>query len=199
MRRHPLFTFIALLILLSSCHRREVIRKRVEGQVFGTTYSITYVADSHNPDKYFPREEVDSLLADLSHTFSIFDTTSLIYRWNRGENVELNDDFRYVLWLSKKVSAATNGAFDCTVQPLVQLWGFGKDGVRHTVGDDTLATVREYVGFQLVDLQDDRVIRKDPRVQLNFNAVAKGYAVDRVADWLVEQGYTDCQIGRAHV
>ena len=92
------------------------------------------------------------------------------------------------------MSTATDGTFDCTVQPLVQLWGFGKDGVRHTVGDDTLATVREFVGFQLVDLQGDSILRKDPRVQLNFNAVAKGYAVDRVADWLVENGYTDCLV-----
>ena len=192
--KRTLYIFSALLILLSSCHRREVIRKRVEGQVFGTTYSITYVTDSHNPDKYFPREEVDSLLADLSHTFSIFDTNSIIYRWNAGEDVELNEDFLNVLNLSKQVSAATDGAFDCTVQPLVQLWGFGKDGVRHTVSDDTLAIVREYVGFQLIDLQGDSILRKDPRVQLNFNAVAKGYAVDRVADWLVEQGYTDCLV-----
>jgi thiamine biosynthesis lipoprotein len=141
-----------------------------------------------------PHEQIDSLLADLSHTFSIFDTTSIIYRWNKGEEVVLNEDFLTVLRLSKEVSAATDGAFDCTVQPLVQLWGFGKDGVRHTVADDTLATVREFVGFQLVDLQSDSIILKDPRVQLNFNAVAKGYAVDKVADWLMEHGYANCLV-----
>jgi thiamine biosynthesis lipoprotein len=151
-------------------------------------YSIAYIGDTES--QLHP--QIDSLLADLSHTFSIFDTTSIIYRWNKGENVLLNEDFLTVLRLSKQVSAATDGAFDCTVQPLVQLWGFGKDGVRHTVGEDTLATIREFVGFQLVDLQGNSILRKDPRVQLNFNAVAKGYAVDKVADWLVEQGYADC-------
>ena len=188
-----LFAIAVLLILLCGCHRDRRPVKHFEGQAFGTTYSITCVA---NPDdkRPLPHAQIDSLLSELSHTFSIFDTNSIIYRWNKGEDVELNEDFLYVLRLSKTVSAATDGAFDCTVQPLVQLWGFGKDGVRHTVGEDTLATVREFVGFQLVDLQGDSILRKDPRVQLNFNAVAKGYAVDRVADWLAANGYADCLV-----
>ena len=179
---------LGLSLLMVSCHQRSVVH--FEGQAFGTMYSIAYIGDTES----HLHPQVDSLLADLSHTFSIFDTTSIIYRWNKGENVTLNEDFLTVLRLSKQVSAATDGAFDCTVQPLVQLWGFGKDGVRHTVGEDTLATIREFVGFQLVDLQGDNILRKDPRVQLNFNAVAKGYAVDKVADWLVEQGYADCLV-----
>ncbi len=194
MKRYTILIISALLILTSSCHHKEPTRKHFEGQVFGTTYSITcFPIDGYDTTSY-PHANIEALLSDLSHTFSIFDTNSIIYRWNAGENVELNEDFLNVLKLSKQVSAVTNGAFDCTVQPLVQLWGFGKDGVRHTVGDDTLATVREYVGFQLIDLQGDSILRKDPRVQLNFNAIAKGYAVDRVADWLVERGYTDCLV-----
>ncbi len=174
----------ALLLITSSCHQPTL--KHFEGQTFGTMYAITYIDRSNGILDTQLHQQVDSLLAELSHTFSIFDTNSLIYRWNKGENVELNDDFLTVLRLSKTVSTATDGTFDCTVQPLVQLWGFGKDGVRHTVGDDTLAVVREFVGFQLVDLQGDSILRKDPRVQLNFNAVAKGYAVDKVADWIAE-------------
>ena len=188
-----LFAIAVLLVLLCGCHRNRLPVKHFEGQAFGTTYSITCVA---NPDdkRPLPHAQIDSLLSELSHTFSIFDTNSIIYRWNAGEDVELNDDFIEVLELSKGVSLITEGAFDCTVQPLVQLWGFGKDGVRHTVGEDTLAAVREYVGFQLIDIQGKKVIRKDPRVQLNFNAVAKGYAVDKVADWLVNRGYTNCLV-----
>ena len=191
--KRTLCIFSALLILLSSCHYKTPVRKHIEGQAFGTTYSITCVTNSDDK-RPLPHAQIDSLLADLSHTFSIFDTTSIIYRWNAGEDVELNDDFLAVLELSEGISLITDGAFDCTVQPLVQLWGFGKDGVRHTVDEDTLAAVRECVGFQLGDLQGDSIIRKDPRVQLNFNAVAKGYAVDKVADWLVNQGYTNCLV-----
>ena len=177
---------------MCSCHQKSVVR--IEGQAFGTMYSINCIGNSASDESRILRPQIDSLLADLSHTFSIFDTNSIIFRWNKGEDVELNEDFLAVLRLSKTVSAVTDGAFDCTVQPLVQLWGFGKDGVRHTVGEDTLASVRTFVGFQLVDLQGDTILREDPRVQLNFNAVAKGYAVDRVADWLVENGYTDCLV-----
>lgn len=183
--------FVLAAFCACACSDKEV--RKLEGQAFGTTYSIA-IATGTGDKRPLPHAQIDSLLADLSHTFSIFDTTSLIYRWNKGEEVEPNENFMHVLRLSKTVSAATDGAFDCTVQPLVQLWGFGKDGVQHTVGDDTLAAVREFVSFQLVDLQGDSIVRKDPRVQLNFNAVAKGYAVDRVADWLVEHGYHDCLV-----
>ncbi len=188
MKKNAFYILSLLIILLTSCRQRNIVH--FEGSAFGTMYSITYLGDTDS--QLHP--QIDSLLADLSRTFSIFDTSSIIYRWNKGEDVELNEDFLAVLRLSKTISAATDGAFDCTVQPLVQLWGFGKDGVRHTVADDTLAAIREFVGFQLVDLQGDSILRKDPRVQLNFNAVAKGYAVDRVADWLVENGYTDCLV-----
>ena len=193
MKKNVIYILLSFLILtMCSCRQKSVIH--IEGQAFGTMYSINCMGNNSSDASRHMRPQIDSLLADLSHTFSIFDTTSLIYRWNNGEDVELNEDFLYVLRLSKSVSAVTDGAFDCTVQPLVQLWGFGKDGVRHTVADDTLAAVREFIGFQLVDLQGDSILRKNPRVQLNFNAVAKGYAVDRVADWLVENGYTDCLV-----
>ena len=193
MKKGAFYILSMLLILMSACHYKTPTRKHIEGQAFGTTYSITCVTNSDDK-RPLPHAQIDSLLADLSHTFSIFDTNSIIYRWNAGEDVELNDDFLKVLDLSKGISLIMDGAFDCTVQPLVQLWGFGKDGVRHTVDEDTLAAVREHVGFQLIELQGDSIIRKDPRVQLNFNAVAKGYAVDKVADWLVEQGYTNCLV-----
>ena len=191
--KYRILVFFALLLLICSCDRRKRAVKHFEGQAFGTTYSITCVA-SPDDKRPLPHTQIDSLLSELSHTFSIFDTNSIIYRWNKGEDVELNEDFLNVLQLSKSISAYTDGAFDCTVQPLVQLWGFGKDGVRHTVGEDTLADVRSHVGFQLIDIQGDSVIRRDPRVQLNFNAVAKGYAVDRVADWLAANGYADCLV-----
>ena len=194
MKRHTLLILSALLFLTTACRHKEPARKHFEGQAFGTTYSIVCILKHGDDTTSYPHAQIEALLADLSHTFSIFDTNSIIYRWNAGEDVELNEDFLNVLALSKQVSAATDGAFDCTVQPLVQLWGFGKDGVRHTVADDTLAAVREFVGFQLIDIENNDIIRKDPRVQLNFNAVAKGYAVDKVADLLFERGYLDCLV-----
>ena len=194
-RIYQIFALAILLILSGGCgETSKTPVKHFEGVAFGTTYSITCIGRYPTDTSDYPHEEIDSLLADLSHTFSIFDTTSIIYRWNKGEDVELNEDFLMVLHISKAVSERTYDAFDCTVQPLVQLWGFGKDGVRHTVSEDTLAAVREFVGIQLIDIQGDSIIRKDPRVQLNFNAVAKGYAVDKVADWLWLHGYGDCLV-----
>ena len=194
MRKTKCCLVVALLLLMVSCHQRQNALMHFEGQAFGTMYAITYIDCPNGVSNTQLHQQVDSLLADLSHTFSIFDTSSIIYRWNRGDDVELNEDFLTVLRLSKTVSTATDGTFDCTVQPLVQLWGFGKGGVRHTVGDDTLAKIREFVGFRLIDIQGDNVIRKDPRTQLNFNAIAKGYAVDKVTYWLLTHNFQDCLV-----
>lgn len=179
---------ILLCLLFFSCENRKV--QRFSGEAFGTTYSVSYVGN----DSKKMKSQVDSLLNDLSQTFSIFDSNSLISNFNDGKKVKLNPDFIKVFRLSKQVSAETMGAFDCTIQPLVELWGFGKEGVKHVVGDDTLREVKAHTGFQLVDLQNDKIIKKDSSVQLNFNAIAKGYAVDKVADFLVANGFKNCLV-----
>lgn len=183
-----IFNIFLFCLLFFSCESRKV--QRFSGEAFGTTYSVSYIGD----DSKIMKSQVDSLLNDLSQTFSIFDSNSLISRFNDGENVILNSDFIKVFTLSKQVSAETAGAFDCTIQPLVELWGFGKEGVKHVVGDDTLREVKAHTGFQLVDFQDDIIIKKDSLVQLNFNAIAKGYAVDKVADFIVSNGFKNCLV-----
>lgn len=173
-------------VVLLSCTSKKT--QHFEGQAFGTLYSITYLGEY---DKSIP-QKVDSVLASISKTFSIFDTNSVIYRFNNGENVDVNEDFIRLLKLSKEISKNTNGAFDCTIQPLVDIWGFGKGGVRHVVAEDSLSEIRKHIGFQLVDIDGVKIIRKDSLVELNFNAIAKGFAVDRVADFIEKSGYSDC-------
>ena len=103
-----------------------------------------------------------------------------------------NNDFLKVLEASLEISKQTHGAFDCTCQPLIELWGFGRKNQKQIVSQEQIDSVKQFVGRQLVSIQDGRVAKADPRVQLNFNAIAKGYAVDQVARFLNEQGYADC-------
>ncbi len=183
-------TPLLLLIMLCCCSCNQLPVQHFSGTAFGTLFNITYLGE---PSTTLPRQ-VDSLLKEINSTFSIFDTNSLISRINVGEDVPLNEDFAHVLSTSLSISQKTDGAFDCTIQPLVELWGFGREGQRHTVPQAEIDSVKQFVGSPLISLRDGRVRKADPRVQLNFNAIAKGYAVDRVADFLQTQGYENCLV-----
>ncbi len=179
---------ILLIVVGCSCRQQPV--QHFSGMAFGTFYNITYVGELSDA---LPRQ-VDSLLKEMNATFSILDTNSTISRINAGEEMEVNADFAHILQTSLALSKQTDGAFDCTIQPLVELWGFGREQQRHRVSQEEIDSVKQFVGSSLVTLQDRHVKKADPRVQLNFNAIVKGYAVDRVADLLQAQGRADCLV-----
>lgn len=182
MRSLLIFLF-ALVMLLTSCHQNRL--QQLSGTCFGTMYHITYLGAENEA---LPAG-VDSLLADLNSTFSIFDTNTLISRVNAGRCGVVNTDFEHVLRSAIEVASATGGAFDFTVQPLVELWGFGRNKEPQQVAPAQLDSVRQFVNYKLVALRDSVLVRVDPRTQLNFNAIAKGYAVDRMAQFLLQKGY----------
>ncbi|MBR4919181.1 MAG: FAD:protein FMN transferase [Bacteroidales bacterium] len=181
-----LLPIILISMLLAACGKLP--EQHIEGTAFGTIYHITYLGD--RSDK-LPRQ-VDSVLKEINRTFSIFDTNSIISRINQGEDLLPNKDFLKVMEASSVISEQTHGAFDCTCQPLIELWGFGRGNKKTVVPQAQIDSVKQFVGSQLVSVQNGRVVKADPRVQLNFNAIAKGYAVDQVARFLNEQGYADC-------
>ncbi len=176
--------FVSIL-LLNSCNKVQIYN--FQGSSLGTYYSITYIG-AENPQL---QSSVDSILADISHQFSIFDTNSIIYRINKGDSLPLTDDMKFVFEVSQKVSSITDGAFDITVAPIVNLWGFGKEK-RTNVEQWEIDSVMQFVGFHKIKLQNSYVIKNDPRIQLNFNAIAKGFAVDKVAQFIASQGYANC-------
>ena len=153
-------------------------------------FNITYLGEL---SPTLPHQ-VDSVLKEVNSTFSIFDTTSMISRINAGENVPLNQDFAAVLTKSLDISQQTDGAFDCTIQPLIELWGFGRKNQKRVVPQNEIDSVKQFVGYGSVRATDSSVEKDDPRIQLNFNAIAKGFAVDKVADFLQAQGYKDCLV-----
>ncbi len=183
----PIIIF-SLLIFLSSCQQKQL--QHISGAAFGTIYNVTYLG---NASADLPRQ-IDSVLHELNTTFSIFDSTSLISRINAGENPMVNEDFSKVFSTALEISQQTDGAFDCTIQPLIDLWGFGRNGQKHVVDNVQIDSVKAYMGCKKVHLQGRHIIKEDPRIQLNFNAIAKGYAVDKIADFIQSQGYRDCLV-----
>ncbi len=153
---------------------------KFSGYTQGTTYSITYF------DKYARdfKPEIEKILKDFDHSVSLWDSTSIISRINRGEeNCLVDAYFKFCFEKAIEVSSSTDGAFDITVGPLVNAWGFGlkKKG---KVDSAMIDSLKHFVGYQLVSLKNKKVIKKDPRIQIDLNALAQGYSVDLIADFL---------------
>ena len=175
-----LFTLAALLCV--SCGGNGW--RNASGVAWGTRYNITYYAD---------RELADSVTAQMRRielAVSPFVKESNISRINAGETDRMSAEFAELFISSKRLNALSGGAFDPTVAPLIDLWGFGKTRP-DTVTPDS-ATVKDML--QCVGIADCRIdksvhlIRKDPRTQFDFSAIAKGYGVDAVAEMLERNG-----------
>ncbi len=147
------------------------------GQIFGTTYHITYQS---NKDLH---REILQRLQLVDQTFSTFNDESIISKINRNEPVKLNQMFIEVFDLAKTVSKDTHGAFDITVAPLVNVWGFGfKSGTPPTKA--VIDSLRHLTGYEKVKLIGSKVRKQDPRIMLDCSAIAKGYGSDVVAQYL---------------
>lgn len=151
------------------------------GFVFGTSYNITYNYGENLKD------EIEKVLKDVDNSLSPFNEKSTITAINNNECPEIDDMFYEVFNISKDVNKETDGAFDITVAPLVNAWGFGfKSG--NMPAEDSIKQILQYVGFEKLDLIGRIVKKKDPRMMLDCSAVAKGYGVDQVALMLDEKG-----------
>jgi len=164
----------------------------------GTTYSITVVADQLPPDDL--SQQIDRLLSKVDSSMSTYKNESEISRFNRlsvGQTQKISSEFAEVIRLSQKIWHQSNGAFDPTIGPLVDLWGFGPvDREGQVPSSESIEQVLSNVGFESIVLEDLTLSKLAP-VALDVSAVAKGYAVDLVAnhlemlalpDYLVEIG-----------
>ena len=107
----------------------------------------------------------------------------------------LNEDFIEVFTIAQRIGKETDGALEMTIGPLVNLWGFGKDDPEYKwISQEMIDSVLTFVNYQKIHLEGDKIIKENPSIQLNFNALAKGYAVDKVADYMVAHGYMNCVV-----
>lgn len=176
--------FLLILIIGSIFvirQQRNTPFQKDEGMVFGTIYHITYQSDINY------QKEIEAELQKVDNSLSPFNKTSIISRVNRNEKVKVDEMFSEVFQLAEKISGDTDGAFDITVAPMVNAWGFGfKTGNPPT--RQTIDSLRAIVGFHNVSLQDGYVIKKNPKTMLDCSAIAKGYGTDVVARFLKKKG-----------
>jgi thiamine biosynthesis lipoprotein len=161
--------------------------RRMSGMVFGTTYNITYQGGEEL------RSEVEAVLDSVNNSLSPFNENSVITAVNENREVKLDSMFTEVFRLARQINEDTEGAFDITVAPLVNAWGFGfKNGYMPT--DHQVDSLLDIVGMQKVKLESGKIRKTDPRVMLDCSAIAKGYAVDKVAQMLRAKGVKNMMV-----
>lgn len=156
--------------------------REAEGFVFGTIYKVSYQYDKDL------KADFEKELKLVDEALSMFNENSIISKVNRNENVKLNEMFVNVFDLAKTISKDTDGAFDITVAPLVNAWGFGfKNDIKPSA--ETIDSLRQFVGYEKVKLIGGKMIKKDdPRLMIDCSAIAKGYGVDAVVGVLKRAG-----------
>ena len=156
-----------------------------EGFTQGTYYRITY----ESPDSVSYEDEIVQLLQDFSASLSIYLPTSLISRINQNDSTAVVDDyFRTVFNKSAEVNKASEGVFDITIAPIVNLWGFGFTSNRPEINPKKIDSLLQFVGMDKIRIVGDKVVKDLPGVMLDVNAIAKGYSVDVVAGFLKGKG-----------
>jgi thiamine biosynthesis lipoprotein len=188
-------TLIALIVLLAAGAGFSLLRPappvpelHMSGRTMGTTYNVKYRPTQSAPALKAMQMEVDALLAEINHTMSTYDPESELSRFNRLDTtdwVSASASLHAVLKTALEVGAQSEGAFDITVGPLVNLWGFGPEFHPDRVPlEHDIAAARTRSGLDKVTLSDTQpAIRKHrPDVFLDLSGIAKGYGVDRVAE-----------------
>ena len=180
----PLFVGLlaASLLVGSACSSSPKWRTE-SGFVWGTSYHITYQNDT---------DLADSIIAvtdQINESLSMFSPTSTVAKINAGVSDSADRHFIAVYQLSKAVNQASNGLFDPTVAPLVDLWGFGRRGGLESVPDSaSIDSILQFVGISKTRIDGHKLIKENPMTEFDFSAIAKGYGVDQVAEMLARNG-----------
>ena len=177
------FTFF----FLTACNVPKEHKIAFVGETQGTYYRVTYFAN----DTVVSRSELEDLLQDFDNSVSVYNPTSLVSRVNNGDTTVSADAYFQQTWnISEEVSMRTNGAFDITVGPLVEAWGFSfqeKKPLRNIHID----SLRNLVDFHKITLSNGHIHKENRNMHIDFNAVAQGVSVDVVSDLLISKGVTD--------
>ncbi|WP_298536128.1 FAD:protein FMN transferase [uncultured Algibacter sp.] len=171
-------------ICLASCKKQEVKNTKLTGTVFGTSYSIIY--DS-NHDYH---EQFDSLFYVVNNSMSTYQTNSDISKLNRNESNKVDAHFVKVFEASKEIYKSTEGVFDPTIGAVVNAWDFGPEGKIVNLDSLKIDSLMLSVGLDKVKRSRNTIIKPDATF-LDFNAIAKGYGVDVIGEYLESKNITN--------
>ncbi len=197
-----LFVSALLLFVWLSCRanpRDEARPIEFAGRTMGTTYSVK-VGREWGGDRELLAMEVARILESIDRQMSTYRPDSAIMRFNTATSTRwaaTSPQLLEVIEQAKQLSLQTDGAFDITVGPLVNLWGFGSTNRSHGIpSDSAIELQRQRVGYRLLQVrsQPPSIRKTRPDVFVDLSSIAKGYAVDRVFAALLRAGVTDCLV-----
>ncbi|MBL7111513.1 MAG: FAD:protein FMN transferase [Bacteroidales bacterium] len=176
---------LLLVLALNACQPGEPsVYIKLAGPAQGTAYHVSY----ESSDSVNLQPGIDTLLRQFDLSLSAYEPASIISAINRDEeNVELDDYFVTCYLAAAEISRASDGAFDLTVAPVVNAWGFGFTDPAE-VNNELIDSLLQFIGMDKVRLENGHIIKEKPGVMLDVNAIAQGYAVDVVAAFLESKG-----------
>jgi len=183
--RSCIYLFSIVILFTSACREKPEF-SNFAGTAQGTTYSIVF-ENSPKLDPFALKAEIEKILDDFDMSLSLYKDSSILSRINRNEDVMPDEYFIEVFRRSVEISYLTKGAFDITVGPLVRAWGFGPDEHKD-VSAQKVDSLLCLVDIDKLKLTDGKIVKSDPRVKLDFNAIAQGYSVDVLSNYLLEKG-----------
>jgi len=176
---------ILVFTIFTSCSHVKTAPKYIfnEGPIFGTMYHISY----ESPDGKDFSSEIQEELNRLDGIFSSYKEESQLSKVNRNEAVDLDTTFGIVFNEAYQIAELSDGAFDVTVAPLVNAWGFGFKK-KENVTPEMIDSLKTIVDYRKVRFVDGKIIKDDPRISLDLSSLAEGYGVDAVGILLSKKG-----------
>ncbi len=176
-----------VVLLLNSCNLKQQQPVKLVGEAQGTYYSIIYYDDQQRDFQ----QDIDSILHDFDMSVSLWEPESILSQINNGNNSVVPDEYFIENFrLSEQVSEETGGYFDFTIGSLVSTWGFS---IKHdrVIDSATIDSLLNISGYKKVRLEGNRIIKQNPHVKFDFNAIAQGYSVDVIGDFLRSEGISN--------
>lgn len=175
---------LLLILLLFSCSSPQKEIVSIKGSTMGTTYTVKFFPLTNNPieieDNYIL---IEKILKDINQQMSTYIPSSEISTFNQLDSTDwfvISEDFSNVVEQSFKYYDLSDGQYDITVMPLVNLWGFGPDIFESPPSKAMIDSVKTFIGQDLIDVENQKIRKKDSRVQIDLSSIAKGYAVDKI-------------------
>jgi thiamine biosynthesis lipoprotein len=175
--------FLFLLVFFSS--KKEQNLYLIHGFAQGTDFNVRYFSDSER----VTRQEIDGILVRIDSSMSLYKPYSRISKFNKSlTGIQVDSGFLSVVKKAFQISEETDGRFDITVAPLVQLWGFGPLPVKAFPNDDAVSEALKFVGMKYLRIDGDMLMKSKSKVQIDLNGIAQGFSVDAVAAFLQSKG-----------
>lgn len=181
-------------LLCTGCGSKQKPYATVDGFAQGSTYHVVYF----DPQGRDLQSNIEELLEDIDNTLSLYNSSSLLTRLNQNDSTAVPDTWiADCLEISRQISDDTEGAFDVTLRPLIAAYKIGTEDTPHMLSPSEIDSIRPFIGYKKVRIENGKLIKDDPRIAFDFNAIAQGYSSDlmshmfdslNIKDYMIEIG-----------